>query len=448
MSWIWIVPGAIGGAKAAEPEAPSLGGSDEEEESSPTPESELERRISDLEAQVKELQKPAASALTLNGYVDFGFFVPYGNSGIGWVRDVGNHYFPQYTNYAWTFYGDILSTAVNSRGEVASLGNAPGILRFDSINSKGAPGFIVNEVNQRLQYQLTKQAVLRTSINFVPRSGDNFSLGDFFDLDIAEMEYVLTDDGNTSIFVGKMLPVFGIEYRERKSDQRFGITPSLMQRYTSGTQLGLKVRSKLLSDWLIIAASVTNESSTTEQFHFYTEIAQNAGKIANGRVALNVPIDKLLSFLLGDTLEIGFSGEWGPQDRATDLSGKIWFWGVDLWYQSANFALKAQYMRGGAPGRADENVWGLDLKNGGYVEINWMVLSFLGAYARGSLRDAIVTLGDQRIYITKAWQATGGLRLVLDPHITLKAEYVHNGDYGGVPHFDHDIATSSLVLSY
>ena len=37
----------------------------------------------------------------------------------------------------------------------------------------------------------------------------------------------------------------GIEYRERKASQRFGITPTLIARYTTGTPLGLKVRSKL-----------------------------------------------------------------------------------------------------------------------------------------------------------------------------------------------------------
>ena len=55
------------------------------------------------------------------------------------------------------------------------------------------------------------------------------------------------------------MPVFGIEYKERKSDQRYGITPSLIARYTIGSQLGVKVRSKLLDDWLILAAAVTQQ---------------------------------------------------------------------------------------------------------------------------------------------------------------------------------------------
>ncbi len=56
----------------------------------------------------------------------------------------------------------------------------------------------------------------------------------------------------------------------------------------------MKVRSKLLNDWLILAGSVTNGSSTTEQFHFYSEIDQNWGKTLTGRAAINIPVGRLL----------------------------------------------------------------------------------------------------------------------------------------------------------
>ena len=231
----------------------------------------VEQQLAELRERLKRSEDAARntkSPLTIGGYADLGFFLPRGNGGAGWVRDAGNVQFPEYSNFAWTFLGDILATTVNTRGEVADLGEGPGVIRFDSVNSNGAASFMVNELNLRLGYSLTDQAVVRTSVNFMPRSGDDFSLGDFMEVDIAELEYVLTDDGNTSLFIGKSLPSFGIEYKERKSDQRFGITPSLMHRYTSGTQLGIKLRSKLLRDWLILAAGATNGSSVTEQFHF------------------------------------------------------------------------------------------------------------------------------------------------------------------------------------
>ena len=441
---------------AADPdEAPGLPGGDvEEQQAGGEPLDPLQAEMQELKERLKQLEdaqvKKASSPLSINGYVDFGFFAPLGNHGVGFIEDVGQNTFPQYRNYGWTFLGDILSTAVNSRGEVADLGNPPGLdrPRFDSIHSQGAPGFIVNEVNLRVGYALTDKAILRTSINFMPRSGMDFAMGDFMDVDLAEMEWVPTDDGKTSIFVGKIMPVFGIEYKDRKSDQRFGITPSLIQRYTSGPQLGVKVRTKLLNDWIIFAGSVTNDSSGTEQFHFQSEIDKNSGKTLNGRLALNIPIGDLVPFLLGHHLEIGASGEWGAQDWATDNSGKIWFAGVDLQYLSTSFMLKAQVIQGGAPGTVNDVAWHLQLHTSGYVELDILPWGFLGFMLRGENRDAFVALGSNRAYLTKGERLTVGARVVFSPHIVFKTEFLWNREYGGIPNFENNIFTNSLVMSF
>jgi hypothetical protein len=448
-------------AGAAEPDltpsAPNLPGPDDSEDPRVD---QLQQQVSDLSDRLKQAEEDrqrTKSPLTIHGYVDFGFFAPNGNHGVGFVEDVGNMQFPQFRNYSWTFLGDILATAVNTRGEVASLGTAPLVSRFDSVNSDGAPGFIANEVNLRLGYAVSDRIVLRTSLNFVPRSGRDFALGDFIDVDVAEMEYVATEDGNTSIFAGKILPVFGIEYKERKSDQRFGITPSLIQRYTSGPQLGVKVRSKLLQGWLILAGSATNNSSGTEQFHFQSEIDKNSGKTLNGRVAISVPVGSLLHYS-DDRLELGGSGEYGAQDWAPDLArnyevfggdvGKIWFIGADLQYLSTNFALKAQVIKGKAPGTTDGVAWKLDLHTSGYVEFNWQVVPQFGFMARVEQRDAFVGQGMERAYLTKERRYTGGVRYIFNPHMMVKAEYLHNQEYGGIAEFTNDIFTSSLVLAY
>ena len=135
-----------------------------------------------------------------------------------------------------------------------------------------------------LRSALTPTALVSASINFTPRTGSDFALGDAFDVDIAQVEWLPTESQRTSIFVGKMDPVFGIEYRDRKSDQRFGITPSLMARYTTGTALGLEAAhaSSGSDDWLVLAVALTNGSNTTEQFHFYDELDSNAGKTGSG----------------------------------------------------------------------------------------------------------------------------------------------------------------------
>jgi hypothetical protein len=445
----FLVVGRPGWAQepAGPPSLPSL-----DTPSEPTPIEDLQEQIEELRQRLRQKEAEAlqnAPRLTINGYVDFGYFMTFGNKGIGWVRDFGNSQFPAASKYAWTFVGDILSTAVNTRGEPADLGDAPGISRYDSINSEGAPGFLVNEVNMRLGYQLAERALLRTSINFVPRSGiQDFTMGDTMDVDQAELEYVLTADGKTSFFAGKTMPVFGIEYKDRKSDQRFGITPSLIQRYTSGPQLGLKLRSKLLADWVVLAVAASNNSSVNEVFHFYSEVDRNSGKTLSGRAAIAMPMGILGSVLEGHVLEIGLSGLWGAQDRATVNDGKTKFWGVDLQYLAADFALKAQMMKGESEGLPVEGVWQLDLRTSGYVEANWQVLSWLGVMARASQRDADVILALDRIYITKSRQFTGGARLVFNPHAMLKVEYVHNREFDGVAQFENDVATSSLVLHF
>jgi hypothetical protein len=388
--------------------------------------------------------------VTIGGYIDFGFFAPQGD-GSGIIRDQGNVLFPQYampgSRYGWVFLGDILSTAVNSRGEVADLGDPTGAPdRFDSVNSGGAPGFIVNEVNLTLTSGLGSSALATASVNFAPRTGSNFSLGDFFDVDIAQLEWMPTRSQKTSIFVGKFDSVLGIEYRDRKANQRFGITPSLIARYTTGTALGLKVRTKLgPDDLVVIAASVTNGSFTTEQFHFYNEIDTNAGKTGSGRLSLRPP--------LPFDLELGVSGSYGAQDRSPNSDGAMWFWGGDLMARVASVDVKAQYLRGGAPGDPLNGVYGLKLHGGGYFETDWMITPMFGVIGRIEYRDAFVWLGNpaspegaDRAYLTKSWRGTGGVRLVLGERVVVKAEYLRNGEYGGIPEIANDVFTMSLLL--
>jgi hypothetical protein len=404
---------------------------------------ELETRLD----QTRDLMIKRRSPITLGGYVDFGFFVPQGD-GSGIMRDNGNELFPQYQGqYGWVFLGDLLAPTVNSRGEAADLGQAAGASRFDSIHSHGAPGFIANEINLTLSSGITENVLGTVSVNFVPRSGSDFSLGDFLDLDLAQVEWVLGDEGKTSLFIGKFDSLLGVEYRDRKAPTRFGITPSLLARYTTGTALGLKLRSKLgPDDLLVLAGAVTNGSNTTEQFHFFDEVDTNAGKTASGRVALHLP--------LPFDLELGASGSYGAQDRALDSKGAMFFYGFDLLSQIGRMSLKGQWLKGHAPGRPVDSVYGLELHGGGYLETDLMVTPWLGLLGRAEYRDAFVWLGDSqaadganRAYLTKSWRATAGLRVMFNEKITLKAEYLRNGEYGGIPEIRNDVFTSSLVFS-
>ena len=179
--------------------------------------------------------------------------------------------------------------------------------------------------------------------------------------------------------------MFGIEYRDRKSDKRFGITPSLISRYTTGTALGVKMRTKFgSSDWLVLAVALTNGSNTTEQFHFYDEIDSNAGKTASGRLAVRLPL----------SIEIGVSGSTARRTARPTTRTWMWFYGVG----SAG-ALGPRRPQGPVDdgrtrtARPSQDVYGLRAAQGGYLELDVMLTSSFGVLGRGEYRDAFVWLG-------------------------------------------------------
>src|SRR5206468_12015320 len=102
---------SLGGPARADdtPDAPSLPTKADEPE--PDKDQLLEQQLLELKerlAHSEDAQRNAKSPLSIHGYADLGFFVPYGNGGVGWVRDAGHAQMPQYSGYAWTFLGDIL----------------------------------------------------------------------------------------------------------------------------------------------------------------------------------------------------------------------------------------------------------------------------------------------------------------------------------------------------
>ena len=114
----------------------------------------------------------------------------------------------------------------------------------------------------------------------------------------------------------------------------------------------------------------------------------------------------------------------------------------------------------GAVAVGAKRVYGLDLKGGGYVQATAMVTWVFGVLLRAEFRDALVWLGDpmlsdpaattsaDRIYVTKSWRLTAGLRAVITDKLVAKVEYLHNGEYGDVPSIPNDVFTTSVVMSY
>jgi hypothetical protein len=403
---------------------------------------ELANKVAELEARLDAADRTRIPRfpVRVSGYGDVGFFTTQGD-GSGFRRDIGHAMFPDRTGIGWVFYGDLLATQINSRGDVADLGEAPGVDRFDSVNSEGNPTFLINELNVTVNAGLGSSALFTSSVNFTPRTGTDFDLGDSFDVDLVQLEWQPTDDGKTSLFVGKVDSVIGHEYKTRKAPQRFGITPTLLARYTTGTAVGIKARTILAGDHIVLAAAVTNGSFGTEQFHFFNEVDTNSFKTLSGRAALRLAI--------GDgTLELGPSGSWGTQDGAGDDAGKMWFAGVDAELLLTRLALRLQWLRGKAPGDELAMTYSLDLRNGGYAEADLILTPMIGVLGRAEFRDAEVQQGMDRLYITKNWKATAGVRLIFNPHAILKAEYSHNGEYGDVPAIPDDVVTTSAVMAF
>jgi hypothetical protein len=102
---------------------------------------ELATKVEELEAKLEATEKArrARFPVKIMGYGDVGFFATSPNGdGAGFRRDDGHEVFPEHQQIGWVFYGDLLATMVNSRGDVADLGEAPGVDRFDGPCSRRA----------------------------------------------------------------------------------------------------------------------------------------------------------------------------------------------------------------------------------------------------------------------------------------------------------------------
>ncbi len=62
------------------------------------------------------------------------------------------------------------------------------------------------------------------------------------------------------------------------------------------------------------------------------------------------------------------------------------------------------------------------------------------------LGDSSADAGANRAYLTKSWRGVGGARVVFNERVVFKAEYLHNGEYGGIPQIKNDVFTTSLLL--
>jgi hypothetical protein len=387
----------------------------------------------------------------VSGYVDFGFFLVQGD-GRGIRTDLGHTNLPEYADVpdSWVFMGDPLSTAINSRGDVADLAESRAIT-FDPIGNRGEPSFILNSVNIQLFAGVGDDLTVNTSFDLLPRArnisnADGDALGDYLDVKLGYVDYRLElGSARLTLYAGKFDSVLGYEYRIQESTSRITVTPSLICRYICGRPLGLKARLELLDDALVLNASVTNGTHFSESFDFADEIDANAGKTAAGRLSYALPV--------GAGLELGASAAYGTQDAQTGTDPAQWHFGFDAHLEWGDLHVSAEVVKGKAEGEdeAGEPRCGVApciRYKGGYGLVAYRITNWLMPYVRSDFRDAVHRSGASFVYRSELVRGTGGLRFDLGTNIIVKAEYTLNHELGPVPAFDNDVFTSSLVARW
>jgi len=418
----------------------------------PTPEA-LQAQIDQLRAQLESLEKRqdwmATLSVKLSGYLDLGFFWVQGN-GSGVRKDFGGTlgYRGQILD-TWVLHGDPLSTTINSRGDVADVGDARAI-RFDPIHAGNRPSFIVNAINLGLNATITDAVSIVALLDFIPRDRDisdgaGVFLGDYFDLKLAHVRYELQTRWLVlTLTAGKVDSLLGIEYRSQEASSRITVTPSLLCRYTCGRPVGIRANAELFDGKLEVGLAFTNGSHQVEFFPFTNETDFNHWKTFAGKIAIHLPV--------GRDLELNANGAIGPQDRQGDDSVLQWHYGFAGLLEWGDFLFAAEFVSGRANGKHDGAVqcggapcFGY---RGAYGLVAWQALRLLMPYARVDWRHARHISGTSFAYVSDVLRVTVGVRADLHAHVALKAEYTFNNELSPIISFPNDVLTTSLVVRY
>lgn len=385
----------------------------------------------------------------VSGYVDVGFFYVSG-TGRGIKRDdLASPQFREYAYaYPWVFMGDPLSTAINSRGDPADVGDSQAV-KLNPIHSNGKSSALVNNVNVAFFAGIGDAFVVHALVDLLPRSrnvsvSDQNGLGDYLDVKLGFVEWrPATGSVNLVVSAGKVDSLLGYEYRGQEAPSRMTVTPSLICRYTCGRPVGLRATATLF-EHLDLGAAITNGSHVSEGFPFGSETDTNHGKTLAGKVAYR--------FDVGSGLEIGASGAWGAQDFQGNDSVLQRHIGGHAHLEISGLEVTGEYVRGEAQGENDPSPGSAPCAvtpcleyEGAYGLVAYRVNNWLVPYGRVDFRDALHRSGVNFVYISETLRGTLGVRLEASADLIAKVEYTRNQEMGRIPDFANDIYTSSIV---
>jgi hypothetical protein len=392
---------------------------------------------------------PAAPGLAFNGYVDVGFADVQGN---------GTSFAASDTRLPADYGADAFATAVNSRGDVASI-DAGG--RFTngflprSVGIGGNPSFLLNTVSFDMRYEGPAAPVMVFSrVQLLPRFDER---GSETRLHLEQAFGRITPFRTVELHlsVGRFDSVFGIEYLENQANLRTGITPSLLARYTTGTPLGVKAlyRLQIAPIWSALSLNVaaTNGGTFVEALQ-PQELSLTGQPVASGRLGYELDLP-------GFQLKLGGSALYGGRNDQRDREARQKALGADLRLVFAGFTLGGELLRVDEDrGPGAEKLTGTGVYTGAsafHVRGAYLFLSYELPFTLGPLRKTTLYGRGERRHAwfegflpVTMYRLTGGVRLDLWDTLALKGEYLRHLERDGAAPVNNDVIAASAVFSF
>jgi hypothetical protein len=155
---------------------------------------------------------------------------------------------------------------------------------------------------------------------------------------------------------------------------------------------------------------------------------------------------------VGQGLELGVSGAYGPQDNQPKINVTQWHVGFDMKLTDLHgFDAMAEYVQGKQEG-ASTSMTPCDAApcltyKGAYLLVDHRIRPWITPYARVDWRSAVHTSGAAFVYESHTIRSTIGAHFEMTSRILAKIEYTWNHELGNIPQFADDILTSSIVVA-